>query len=372
MARSTPTGLVSRVDFYYSDTGSDGNGRRVVVHQYPNRDGVDIEDLGANARRFSISGYLLGSQLGGALFDVRDRLEAAFNAAGPGALVHPHYGSISVYVESAPFSYSTRAGGMVSFEAAFVRAGDTLAEPRATLDTRSLLEAQTANTLAAQIARFVLSFITLGQPEFVRRDGARVLRPAADVLRLDAPIDPALAPADVAAALVAGRSSLARQGAVAIQHAAEFGAALAVPAGNTPSALRQARNQTAIINLVRLVGILTGIDAITGGAFAAFDDAITRRDTLLSNIDNAQLAADDDAVYTALTDLRTALIRDVDQRAGPLARLEQYTPRQTLPALVLAWTLYGAAERDRAMVERNGVMHPVFVPGGQPLEVLNA
>jgi prophage DNA circulation protein len=334
------------IEFYYSGAGSDGNGRRVVVHQYPKRDDVDIEDLGANARRFSISGYLLGSQLGSALFNVRDQLEAAFNAAGPGTLVHPHYGAISVHVESAPLSYNTRQGGMVSFEAQFVRASSALPQPRATLDTRTLLAQQADAMLAAQVARFVVGYVTGGQPEFVRRDAARVLNAATDVMGLAGPTH--------------------------IGNAAEFGANLADPVGHTPTAQLEAANQTAIVHLVRLVGLIAGVDEVTGGAFVSFDDAIATRNTLLGYIDTAQLAAADDTLYDQLTALRTALIRDVDQRAGPLARLETYTPRQTLPALVLAWTLYGVANRDAEIINRNAVFNPGFIPGGQPLEVLNA
>ncbi|MDA3920968.1 MAG: DNA circularization N-terminal domain-containing protein [Salinisphaera sp.] len=360
------------IEFYYSGAGSDGNGRRVVVHQYPKRDDVDIEDLGANARRFSISGYLLGSQLGSALFNVRDQLEAAFNAAGPGTLVHPHYGAISVHVESAPLSYNTRQGGMVSFEAQFVRASSALPQPRATLDTRTLLAQQADAMLAAQVARFVVGYVTGGQPEFVRRDAARVLNAATDVMGLAGPISAEQAPAQVATALVAGRAALARQGPTIIGNASVFGANLADPVGHTPTAQLEAANQTAIVHLVRLVGLIAGVDAVTGGAFVSFDDAIATRNTLLGYIDTAQLAAADDTLYDQLTALRTALIRDVDQRAGPLARLETYTPRQTLPALVLAWTLYGVANRDAEIINRNAVFNPGFIPGGQPLEVLNA
>jgi len=42
-----------------------------------------------------------------------------------------------------------------------------------------------------------------------------------------------------------------------------------------------------------------------------------------------------------------------------------------MPAIVLAYRLYGDAERADEIVARNRVRHPGFVPGGQPLEVLS-
>jgi len=64
------------------------------------------------------------------------------------------------------------------------------------------------------------------------------------------------------------------------------------------------------------------------------------------------------------------VIQDVTARGGSLAHLYAYTPAQTEPALVIAQRLYGDPTRAGEIVARNAVIHPLFVPGGQALEVL--
>lgn len=67
-------------------------GRRVQVHEYPNRDKPYTEDLGRATRRFTINAYLVGNDF----FEARDRLIVAIDTPGPGTLVHPYYGEVAV------------------------------------------------------------------------------------------------------------------------------------------------------------------------------------------------------------------------------------------------------------------------------------
>jgi prophage DNA circulation protein len=63
-------------------------GRRNVVHEYPYRDDVWVEDLGRSARRFSVRGYIFGDDV----VDQRARLIEAAEQAGDATLEHPTYG----------------------------------------------------------------------------------------------------------------------------------------------------------------------------------------------------------------------------------------------------------------------------------------
>lgn len=77
-------------------------GRRTVVHEYPERDDVWVEDMGRRGRRFAMTGFLLENDLiykGGPVIAQRKALEAVletkFDQAQPGlTLVHPTYGEI--------------------------------------------------------------------------------------------------------------------------------------------------------------------------------------------------------------------------------------------------------------------------------------
>jgi prophage DNA circulation protein len=69
-------------------------GRRNVVHEYPFRDTVWVEDLGRSARRFNVQGFLVGADC----IAQRERMIAACEAAGgeTAALIHPTYGQLAV------------------------------------------------------------------------------------------------------------------------------------------------------------------------------------------------------------------------------------------------------------------------------------
>ncbi len=67
-------------------------GRRTAVHEYPFRDDVWVEDLGRAMRRVSFSGFVVGDDC----YQQEQALLAASEQAGPGILVHPSLGSLSV------------------------------------------------------------------------------------------------------------------------------------------------------------------------------------------------------------------------------------------------------------------------------------
>ena len=92
--------------------GSDGRfGRRVAVHEYPNRDKPYIEDLGRSTRRISLTGFLIENSLvygGGDALSQRDAMVAAAEAAGAGTLVHPTLGELQVSVPDGGLSVVER------------------------------------------------------------------------------------------------------------------------------------------------------------------------------------------------------------------------------------------------------------------------
>ncbi len=97
------------------------SGRRNAEHQFPGDNRVEIEDLGRGRRRYSLSAYLIGDDY----FPDRDRFIAALEQGGPGRLVHPYLGVLTVNLDG-EFSSSetTREGRMVRFEIKFVSGSD--------------------------------------------------------------------------------------------------------------------------------------------------------------------------------------------------------------------------------------------------------
>ena len=69
-------------------------GRRNAVHEYPFRDTPWVEDLGRQARRFSVTGFIVGDDV----IERRDAMIAACESSDTGSstLVHPTLGKRSV------------------------------------------------------------------------------------------------------------------------------------------------------------------------------------------------------------------------------------------------------------------------------------
>lgn len=112
-------------------------GRRVETHEFVNRDKPYTEDLGKATSRPKFSAYVIGDDC----YEQRDRLIEALNKPGPGTLIHPAYGEMSVCVEGGiNVSSSSSEGRMVRFDLRFVEAGEL---------TYPTSGAATANTLVS-------------------------------------------------------------------------------------------------------------------------------------------------------------------------------------------------------------------------------
>lgn len=98
-------------------------GRRHEVHEYPLRDLPYVEDLGRKARQFTIEVFV-DATLAGDYLAARDALIAAIEAPGPGSLVHPWYGTLTVSITEAIVRESTREGGRATFRLTCVESGE--------------------------------------------------------------------------------------------------------------------------------------------------------------------------------------------------------------------------------------------------------
>lgn len=374
---------------------SDGElGRNTQLHEYPLRDKPYVEDLGRKARRFTLNAYVIGPEYMAA----RDALVAEIESAGPKKLIHPYLGELTVSVVNATGpSESTREGGMARFTITVIESGERLF-PSAETATRDASTAAAAACTQAVAVDFSTGFAVGGQPAFVRQNAAarvdafsaRLRTLTAQITTLPAGLvqfagslnelissaaDLVLSPVTLAGHI----TSLFEQMRLA---AAEPAAALAIlrsffrfgddaepVVGTTAARQLEAANQAAFHTLVRGAAIAQAVHVISTMDFTSYDDAVLVRDELLEEI---ELLADDapDSVYTALVDVRVALVRDIGMRAANLARVVSITLPETEPALVVAHRLYRDAARADEIVARNRVEHPLFVPSGVELEVL--
>ncbi|ELV2220028.1 DNA circularization N-terminal domain-containing protein [Escherichia coli] len=149
-------------------------GRRVETHEFVNRDKPYTEDLGKATSRPKFSAYVIGDDC----YEQRDRLIEALNKPGPGTLIHPAYGEMSVCVDGEiNVSASSSEGRMVRFDLRFVEAGEL---------TYPTSGAATANTLVSScsalddcISDNFDQFGMDGMPDFVQNG---VIDSATDML----------------------------------------------------------------------------------------------------------------------------------------------------------------------------------------------
>lgn len=366
-------------------------GRRNVVHSYPGRDDPYVEDMGRKAREFTLEAFVLGTDY----MAWRDQLEAACEQSGPGELVHPTRGRMQVAVQDCRPTESVDAGGMASYSLSFIEAGGN-AFPTVRVDTQAAITVAADAAVAAIRADFANKFSISGMPSFVSVRALASVNSALDTaygatLR-------GFAQVNVLPGIYADLSTLKGQAEQWLslpatlgeklsaqvemigdlfnsEHAYSAGGAVAESISaqpsniSTPAQAQATQNTVAVAQLMQRSGLVVAARAAGAISYASSNDALLVRDSLVDRLDVAAETASDE-VYFALSNLRSVLVRDIGTRAANLTRLIQYTPGQTLPAIVLAYRLYGDAERADEIVARNRVRHAGFVPGGQPLEVL--
>jgi prophage DNA circulation protein len=350
-------------------------GRRTVTHEFPGRDLAVIEDLGRRAREITLDAFVIGD----GYLAARDALLEAVERPGPGDLVHPYLGRMTVQVSVVRLRESTREGGMAVLTLTVLEAG-LLRFPAARADTRAGVAGAAEVARQSALGAFVAGFRAVGRA--VARAQRAVEQALADVERVLGDVTGPLAalvrlPANLAAG-IAGSLTRLRTLATAPLRALElyrglFGAgAEPPPAGASPTSQRAAANQVAVNRLVRTLAVIEACQASAdapGADYGSSADALAVQAELVAALDTL-LADADDAVYTALVALRAALIADLSERAADLPRVVQVTPATAVPALVLAQRIYGDPTREAEIVARNRIVHPAFVPGGRALEVL--
>ncbi|MDZ7804342.1 DNA circularization protein [Thiohalophilus sp.] len=368
-------------------------GRRVQVHEYPQRDKPYVEDLGRKARVYRIEAYCLGADY----LQERDALIAAIEKPGAGTLKHPYYGNLQVTVTSYRVRESTREGGYASLELQVVEDGGQTF-PTSTASTQDVVRDAADRSLSDAIDDFADVFTPITDVADAVDDFLlEVDRVFASVEHLTGSVAGAVAdlvraPAELGSSLagtVSNLASIAGEPKRAIGIYDDLFDAGDSPSvhNTTPRATEAARNTQALNQLVRRAAVIEACRAAADLALSpqrqtditlTRDAVATMREQLLFAIDDQQLAVDvvsgapiSDTVYVSLAELRKAVAVDLSGRGQRLPAVKRITPTATLPTLVLAHQQYGDATREGELVKLNNLRHPGFAPGGKPIEVLS-
>ncbi len=367
------------------DSHDESGGRRLARHEYPLRDVPYAEDLGRKAGEWRIEAFLV-QRKGVDVASGRDKLRDALRKPGPGTLVHPYLGELTVCVDDYRLRESTAEGGYCSFSITFVESGSNTS-PFASANTAAATQAQVAVVKKAAQKSW-LEEMAEGANDILQasKDLPGGLHGAADFLGLPvgwatdahSTLGGLLDQPDVFSGrlldLFDGAGSLfaspSPRGGTSRTSAADLERIMPV---TTPAMAASAGAAASpVVTLVGTTAVAEAANATSTTEYATADDALAARDDVIDAIDVVTLSGVSDEVYATLVDLRAAVAADLTTRGAQLPHLARVTLPQTMPALVAAYRVHGDAARDGEIVTRNAIRHPGKVPGGVPLEVLDA
>lgn len=359
-----------------------GAGRRTSRHDCPQRDLPYLEDLGRKAREYMVEGYIVGAEY----MSGRDALLDACELAGPGELVHPYHGRRLVVCTEIRVQESSANGGMATVAMSFVEAGE-LAYPSSSVKTQQATNLAAESTITAAKTSVIDAVKTDGLPSFVSDAVADLTGNAKTAIGDNLPslaglsgfqtkltdLQGLASGSSLDISSIAGKVSdaVGLGGTFAeLVGLADFGATLASISTTTASRQQQAVNQAAMGGYVRQVAVAAAANAAAATDYSSYDDAIADRTALADLLDDLAETAGDD-MYRELQALRSAVVQDLTGRAADLSRVIEFTPAATGPSLATSWRLYGEIDSAADIVDRNGVHHPGFVPGGEALQVMS-
>ena len=392
------------------DTSDDEGGARSIIHEFPGHHEAYAEPSGRYTRRFTVEAQLIGD----AFEQQLQALETALNEPGAGKLVHPHRGSLLVALDG-PYRVKrgTRELGMVRVTMPFVEAGEALA-PRVLLDTVTAVKSFAGSVLLS-MRDFPLD---VEGPDFLNAAATAILKgPGGLVAKLSAvnnKINAAFGLIDlvshqitafsnevttllntpqtlalklqgllnaVVSALAAAGIDLnrgdkqrnaARVGSVLgyLTTLGTFGDGLAAVPTPTPTREQEAANQAALTDLIEASALVEAVSLLVDIPL----DNTNQADEVLDSVSAVfnrieERGTVDDAQDQALRDLRAAFYAHLRGQSADLKALGRYTPPVTVSALSLAYQLYGDSSLAEDIIERNGIEHPGFIPGGVELVV---
>lgn len=369
-----------------------GAGRRTTVHEYPQRDKPWVEDNGRAARPFEVEGFLVGEDY----VDLANKLLSALEEPGPGTLVHPWFGTLTVSLKDLGEVSFSRSLGEARVSMSFVESGE-LTFPAAAASTQAQSRLAAQNIEVASVGNFAKRFTVDGFPDFVTTaangnlasltglvgggkipglEGLGYANRAADTLQSAMGLlsSPSALGWKLAGLIgITGYLSAGLRWSGLVQSLLRLAShsGLAQPASPTiytPSRQQAYVNATAVNALARQAILAQAVGASSLVPATVHDETISLRNNLSAALDAESLVASDD-VYEALQDARGKVWQDLTERARDSARLTTVSPPDTTPALVLAYDYYEDAARDGDIVARNGIRHPGFVPP-EPLRVL--
>lgn len=395
------------IEFEVTDR-SWSSGRRNHLHEYPDKDTPYAEDLGKKAENYPVTAFVIGDDYQ----SKRDALRKACLQRGPGKLVHPDYGTVTVLCDSITVRENNRAKRMATIELVFVEAGaQTIPETSIDLSD-SVLSSASAMMDAAKndfISGFSLSEGVAGLTSLVGNI-ADVATGAIDAIGsgleyaedltsdLTSAMNKLVDAATTASELKNSAERFLNTPAELASRIDTVFSVVASMAGKKPDAFATVRGLTAQSNasenastanedaraeklamqnieqLTKQVVVAKEAEIITNIEFENADEATSVLESFVADAEEVELfepVEPSSELMQALRTTREAVVEYIREIILDLPRMRTIVLPERTPSLVLAYDLYEDLSRADEIVNRNKIPYPAFVPAGKELKVLS-
>jgi prophage DNA circulation protein len=373
------------------------SGRRTQIYEFPQKDVPYVEDLGRKARNYVITAFVCGTSLNPDYMDQRDNLIGVLEQEGPGVLVHPYLGELTLQVLTFRVRETKDDGGMASFSITFAETGAILYPT--TSNNAAADVSSNAGNLAALLVNgmtgFSASAANLAQNAANDINNAvnmirSVTTPFMRVIKNADQINRSLngimtnvsvlikTPGNLADSFMNVISSFQNT----IDTMLAFNAVNAVVNSfqsiysgrtyeNSATGVQQKANDTLMVQMLVLSGASTAALIATQIQYTTVEQADEIASAVDAMIDFVIYSVTDDNIYQAVIDLKVALHQAVPSNSAVLKTIQSYQVKNSIPALVLCYQIYGSLDNFDDLINRNDISNPACIPGGTTLQVLS-
>ncbi len=379
------------VPFYVKSRGVEG-GKRTALHEIFNRDLPYVEELGRRARQFRVDAFVLGEDY----IEKRDALIEVLDRRLSGELQTPWDAPIVATCESWKLGESFEDGGVAVLSLTFLESGPAQT-PKTPSDPRDEAKRSSSIYRSRSEEQVEEDLQVEGVPEPAREATATELETwgqrlrkfrlfgdavqdrAQQAIRVNRMISQAaslaLEPANL---VIASREAFngildgLENGIEALYaYRTLFGIPPTAPAPTVGALASESAwaNSSLVNHHLRSLALGLAVEAATDAEWESLDQVEEARGFLLEELGDLEGSAGD-GTYSALQNLKAAILRILPIEDEDLPYLAELTLSAPMPSLVLAYQLHDSAQLAQEIVERNRPRHPGFLPVGAPIEVL--
>ena len=379
---------------FFIKTSSLSTGRRIALHEFPNKETSFPEDLGQLPRVFQVEGHVLGDNY----LQIKTDLINAINEKGFGELIHPYYGTLQVQAGTLSITENTMAGGIANFSMQFYRANDSLF-PTETVDIASATETKTQNSIKNAVASFNSIFDITAQPTYALRSARKKIQDTTEFLAsltkgveivsknavdlslelagINSDIDNLIAFPEKLSERFNTSMTLLRDSILnssdkvdALLNFRTFDRADSIIKGTSKVSVTEKRNIDSLNFLIKKIALSNAVAATLEEDFSNIVDATARREQLRDWIEDQTELSTNDEDYQSLLDLNSVLVMFVPNTEAVLPNIKNLGLSQTTNTLALSYSIYGNIDSEQDLIVRNKITNPAFIEAQSTIEYI--